>query len=147
MILLHIIQKLRSAERCPPAGLTPFRVMDLHGHEPLRIRVRKRLHQDVVDHAENCRGRPNSQRQRNHSHHSKSRRLSQVPQRIPQILPQCSHEHLPSLPLSGSSAIVVAGLSTRSFPILRWLPYHSFIILIPVTHPFAISSTSPPAQS
>ena len=93
MILLHIVQKLRPAEPRPPSGLRSFRVVNLHGHESLRIRVRKRLHQDVFNHAENRRGRPDSQRQRDHRHRRKSRSLSQIPQRIPDILPWRSHVH------------------------------------------------------
>src|SRR5260370_544153 len=91
MILLHIIQKLRPDEHRPPPGLAPFGVMDVHRIEPLRIRVGKRLHHDVVNHAENRRGRPNPQRQRQHGNHPESRCLPQLPHCVPDVLPQRSH--------------------------------------------------------
>src|SRR5207245_6434789 len=47
--------------------------------------------QDVVDHAENCRGRTNPQRQRNDGHNRKSGSLAQVPKRILDVLPQRFH--------------------------------------------------------
>jgi len=96
MILVHIIQKLGPGVPAPPPGLAPFGIMDLHRIEPLRIRVRKRLHHDVIDHAENRRGRPNPQRQRKYRDRRKSRRLPQIPRRIPNILPQRFHVHPPS---------------------------------------------------
>jgi len=95
MILVHIIQKLGPGVPAPPPGLAPFGIMDLHRIEPLRIRVRKRLHHDVIDHAENRRGRPNPQRQRKYRDRRKSRRLPQVPRGIPNILPQRFHMHPP----------------------------------------------------
>ncbi len=95
MILVHIIQKLGPGVPAPPPGLAPFGIMDLHRIEPLRIRVRKRLHHDVIDHAENRRGRPNPQRQRKYRDRRKSRRLPQIPRRIPNILPQRFHVHPP----------------------------------------------------
>ncbi len=113
VILLHIIQKLCPRVPSPSPGLAPFRVMDLHRIEPLRIRVGERLHHDVIDHAENCGGRPNPQRQRKYRDRRKSRRLPQVPQGIPDILPQRSHAHppvrstpLPSIPNSATSSPV-----------------------------------------
>src|SRR5262249_1280448 len=53
VILLDIVPELRAAEPRSSTGLIPFRVVDLHGHKALRIRVGKRLHHDVVDDAEN----------------------------------------------------------------------------------------------
>ena len=95
MILLHIIQKLRADERRSPPRLALFRIMDEYGVEPLRIRVGKRLHHHVINHAENGRRRPNSQRQRKYGNHRKSRCLPQVPHRIPNILPHRFHVHPP----------------------------------------------------
>src|SRR6267378_24837 len=128
MILLHIIQKLRPTEPRPSSTLASLGVMNLHGHVPLRIRIRKRLHQDVFYHAENCRGRSNSQRQRQDRHHRKPRRLPQIPQCVPDILPQRLHcppstiSVGPALPWSCThpaftSASLCLSISTHSFVI------------------------------
>ena len=79
MILFHVIQKLRPGVAPSPAWLTPFGVMDLDGKVPLGIRVGEGLHQNIVDNAENCRGRSNPQRQSKYGNHRKSWRLAKVP--------------------------------------------------------------------
>src|SRR5205814_7928533 len=61
MILFDIVQEFRPTEPSPPTGLIPFGVMDLHGHEALRIRVGEWLHHDVIDDAENGRRSANPQ--------------------------------------------------------------------------------------
>ena len=91
MILFHVIQKLRPGIARSPAWFTPFRVMDLDGKVPLGIRVGEGLHQNIVDNAENCRGRSNPQRQSKYGDGRKSWRLAKVPQRVSDILPQRFH--------------------------------------------------------
>src|SRR5204862_4613322 len=79
MILFHIFQELRPGIARSPAWLTPFRVMDLDGKVPLGIRVGEGLHQNIVDNAENCRGRSNPQRQSKYGDGRKSWRPAKVP--------------------------------------------------------------------
>src|SRR5205814_1298327 len=87
MILFDIVQEFRPTEPSTPTGLIPFGVMDLHGHEALRIRVGEWLHHDVIDDAENGRRSANPQSQRDDRNRRKPWRLPQVSKRIPDVLP------------------------------------------------------------
>ena len=76
MTLRHIIQEFRTGEPRAPARFVAFRVVDLDGHVTLGIGVGKRFHQNVFQNAEDGRGCPDSERQREHCDHSKSRSFS-----------------------------------------------------------------------
>ena len=127
MILLYIIYKFRPAEPRSPAGLGPLRVVDLYGHESLCIRIGKRLHQDIVNHAENRRGSTNSEGQCNDRHHRKSRRLPKVPQRVADILPQRSHSCPPA---RGPYAPLLHGGSLDPFMVRLQVMYAFFRSLV-----------------
>ena len=84
----------------------------------LRIRHRQVLQQHRIDERKDRSVRPNAQRQRQNGGHSESRGLSQLPQRVANILVQ-----IPNHPASVHSAKLVAAQSKPLFPSIASMTY------------------------
>jgi len=86
VVLLRVVEKLGPGEDGTPAGLAPLRVVDLDRHQPLRVGVRKWLHQHVVDDAEERGGGRDAEREGEDGHPGKSPALGEGTNRVPKVL-------------------------------------------------------------
>ncbi len=96
VVLFDDVEKLGPGVAAAPAGLVALGVVDEHSHVPLRVHVRKRLHQDVIHHAENRRRSADSQRQ---CHDCDEREAACLPKRassVPNILSKRFHDDPPA---------------------------------------------------
>ena len=77
VILLDIVEEFGPLKAGAAPRLIALRVVDLQGHQAVGIGVRERLHEHVVDHAEDRRGSSDAQRQRDHGYDGETRALCQ----------------------------------------------------------------------
>ncbi len=93
-------------------------VSDLRGpdrHQPLRFRVRERLEEHGVEHAEDRRVGADSERKCDHSHKKKARAAPQGSQRVTQVPRKVGQQHpAAAFPLESDLGILLPTLDRRS---------------------------------
>lgn len=86
VVLLGVVEQLGAYESATAAGLVALRVVDLHRHQPLRVGIGKRLHQHVVDDAEEGGGGRNAEGERDHGHRGEPPALGEGAKGVPEVL-------------------------------------------------------------
>src|SRR6185437_951395 len=92
MVLLLIIEKLRRREASTAVIARLRRVANLKRNQPLGVAVRKRIEQNVLDHAENGRGRADAEREREDGEKRKGTILAKAPKTESRVAPERIHQ-------------------------------------------------------
>ena len=94
LAVLVVIAEFGSAKTGARVGPGLIRVFDFDHHQTVRVRVRERFEQDVVDHAENGGGRTDAESQSKNGDEGEAGIFYQCPPAVRKILPESSHSHL-----------------------------------------------------
>src|SRR5260370_2007878 len=91
MILRDIVEEFGTGESGATSGLISLGVVDLDGNEAGSVGIRKRLHQDIFDHAKDGGGRADAEGEGDGGGYGKGGALAEVAEREADILAERAH--------------------------------------------------------